>query len=410
MQVPNHYIQQDCIASSSVNTAKETLLLTAKQARRAAIRRALCHAITPAVLAISLLVQPVLAGSRSAQVLAGTGAPAASQYFGVTGKAVSGSFLQTFNRFGLQAIGYPLSDARQENGMTVQYFERVRMEYHPETAAKGFPVLMTRLGYALSKNSQGFSRVAAFKSSGTKAYIKETGHSISGSFLSFWKAKGGLELYGYPLSEPMMQGGLLVQWFERARFEYHPELAKAGQAVQLSLLGRDALQEAGALPAVPAAPPAQSKPEAPPAPSAPAPQSAQSDLSGMESFLLAKINEQRAAAGLGQVRLSSAVTNVARTRSNDMAERNYFSHTMPEGSNFLSILTDRSIGFKYAGEILARNNFPDDQAAEVAIDSYLNSPPHKAIIMDGRYNVVGVGYSKSGEDAMHYFTVIFVEQ
>ena len=93
-----------------------------------------------------------------------------------------------------------------------------------------------------------------------------------------------------------------------------------------------------------------------------------------------------------------------------MAERNYFSHETPEGNNFLSMLSGHSIPFKFAGEILARNNYPDDQAADVAINSYLNSPPHKAIIMDGRYNRVGVGYSKSGEDGMHYFTVIFVQQ
>jgi uncharacterized protein YkwD len=133
-------------------------------------------------------------------------------------------------------------------------------------------------------------------------------------------------------------------------------------------------------------------------------------LSGMESSLLRRINEVRAAAGLQQVHFDAAVTAVARARSNDMAERNYFSHTTPEGTNFLSMLSGRSIQFKFGGEILARNNYPDDQASNVAMDSYLNSAPHKAIIMDGRYSAVGLGYAKSGEDAMHYFTVIFVEQ
>ena len=49
-----------------------------------------------------------------ANVLNNAGAPTASQYFGVTGKVVRGNFLQTFNRFGLQAVGYPLSDEQQE--------------------------------------------------------------------------------------------------------------------------------------------------------------------------------------------------------------------------------------------------------------------------------------------------------
>ena len=93
-----------------------------------------------------------------------------------------------------------------------------------------------------------------------------------------------------------------------------------------------------------------------------------------------------------------------------MATRNYFSHTTPEGVNFLDMLNNRGYPYRFAGEILARNNYADDQAAPTAMTSYLNSPPHKAIIMDGRYNAVGVGYSKSGEDAMHYFTIIFIEQ
>jgi uncharacterized protein YkwD len=93
-----------------------------------------------------------------------------------------------------------------------------------------------------------------------------------------------------------------------------------------------------------------------------------------------------------------------------MAERNYFSHTTPEGAQFLSMLSGTGFQFKYAGEILARNNFPDDQAAEVAMNSYLNSAPHKAILMDGRYNLIGIGYAKSAEDGMHYYTVIFVQQ
>ncbi|MFL5733587.1 MAG: CAP domain-containing protein [Chloroflexia bacterium] len=392
MQASNNYTHPDnCIAQPKEGS-----------------KRAAWRSLVPSVLCVLTLVSAVAQGAfaqrHTAEVLSGSGAPTSSQYFSVTGKLVAGSFLQTFNRFGLRTIGYPLSEARQERGLTVQYFERVRMEYHPELASKGFPVLMSRLGDDFSKPSQPFARVGAFGSSKARAYLPVTGHSLSEPFLSFWKKTGGVELYGYPLSEPMRVGGMLVQWFERARFEYHPELAKKGQAVQLSLLGRDALQRAGGLTSAPAAPP----PPAPPAPVAQ--QGPQVALSGMESSLLRRINEVRAAAGLQQVHFDAAVTAVARARSNDMAERNYFSHTTPEGTNFLSMLSGRSIQFKFGGEILARNNYPDDQASNVAMDSYLNSAPHKAIIMDGRYSAVGLGYAKSGEDAMHYFTVIFVEQ
>jgi uncharacterized protein YkwD len=367
--------------------------------RRVAVVLGLATMVSqPAALAMSIHVS---------QALPSTGAPAYSQYFAPTGKSVGGQFLTTFNRFGLAQIGYPLSDERQESGRTVQYFERVRMEYHPDLASKGYGVLMTRLGVDLSGNP--FSPVSAFQPNRTSAYFRATGHSLAEPFLSYWKSHGSVELFGYPISEPLVQDGLKVQWFERARFEYHPELAKNGQAVQLSLLGRTAYEKyVGKLtvPQVQLATQLDTKQPPAEAPK-PAPQVA---LSGMENYLLQAINQQRAAAGLGQVKLSVAVTDLSRARSQDMAERNYFSHTTPEGNKFLNMLVDRGVSYKFAGEILARNNYPDEQAAQVAMQSYLDSAPHKAIIMDGRYTDVGIGYAKSGEDGMHYFTVIFVQQ
>ena len=371
-----------------------------------ASRRAVAYAVGSLVLATVMLLQPAAASvpARVNQVHPSAGAPL-SQFFSNTGRTVRGAFLDAYNKYGLQAVGYPLTDEEQENGRTVQYFERVRMEYHPEAAANGYGVMFSRLGYDMSKQFQPFARVSAYNSVPGNAYIAETGHSLSEPFLSYWQQHGGVGLFGYPISEPVMQNGYQVQWFERARFEYHPELAGKGQVIELGLLGKAALDKAhGAAPAAPAkAQPASQNKTAPPA----APQVA---LTGMESWLLNAINEQRAAAGLGAVKLSGPVTEVARSRSTDMATRNYFSHTTPDGAQFFGMLSGRGIEYKYAGEILARNNYSQDQATKVAMDSYMGSAPHKAIIMDGRYNTAGVGYAKSDEDGMHYFTVLFVQQ
>ena len=122
------------------------------------------------------------------------------------------------------------------------------------------------------------------------------------------------------------------------------------------------------------------------------------------------LRQKAEAAGLKPVEVDAATVELARDRSRDMATRNYFSHTTPEGEKFLGMLTQRGVSYKYAGEILARNNYPDAQAPGTAMTTYLNSAPHKAILMDGRYNLVGVGYAKSDEDGMHYFTVIFVQR
>src|SRR5204862_348176 len=134
-----------------------------------------------------------------------------------------------FQRYGIERIGYPLSDERVENGQTVQYFERVRMERHPDLAAKGYGVLFSRLGWDLAGGDK-FAKVAPFASTPSKVYVSETGHSLAEPFLSYWKNNGSVQFFGYPIAEPTTQDGLYVQWFERARMEYHPDLAKSGQA------------------------------------------------------------------------------------------------------------------------------------------------------------------------------------
>lgn len=77
-------------------------------------------------------------------------------------------------------------------------------------------------------------------------YFKETGHFISGGFLSYWKNNGGLPIFGYPLTEEFSQFDkihnitLTVQYFERAKFEYHSDLP-ANQRIQIGLLGDEAI-------------------------------------------------------------------------------------------------------------------------------------------------------------------------
>jgi hypothetical protein len=68
-------------------------------------------------------------------------------------------------------------------------------------------------------------------------YFPETGHSLKGTFLSYWQQYGGLAQFGYPLTEEASESGYTVQYFERARFELHPE-NPAPNDVLLGLLGR----------------------------------------------------------------------------------------------------------------------------------------------------------------------------
>lgn len=68
----------------------------------------------------------------------------------------------------------------------------------------------------------------------------ETGHRISGRFLQFWRQQGGLAVFGYPLTDQLTENGRSVQYFERQRFELHPE-NQPPYDVQLGRLGAEIL-------------------------------------------------------------------------------------------------------------------------------------------------------------------------
>jgi hypothetical protein len=87
-------------------------------------------------------------------------------------------------------------------------------------------------------------------------YFPETGHYLHGAFQRYWRRFGGLEIFGYPLTEQRMEGEYWVQYFERARFEFHPEYERTDPnwdnlpgeqrlklQVQLSLLGANLVKE-----------------------------------------------------------------------------------------------------------------------------------------------------------------------
>lgn len=69
-------------------------------------------------------------------------------------------------------------------------------------------------------------------------YIPETGQSIDGVFLDFWRANNGIANYGYPITPEIMQNGHIVQYYQYARFEYWPE-DPSGNVVKLGAIGRE---------------------------------------------------------------------------------------------------------------------------------------------------------------------------
>jgi hypothetical protein len=158
------------------------------------------------------------------------------QYFPETGHTVRGEFLESFNaRGGLRVFGFPITEEFALSGLTVQYFQRARLEWHPEQAA-GNRVQLSLLGEEFGRRTpaQGPSGPDTY----LRRYFPETGHSAIYAFLNFFDKHGGVETFGYPITEYGTEAGTgrIVQYFQRVKMEWHPELAPE-QRVQLADLG-----------------------------------------------------------------------------------------------------------------------------------------------------------------------------
>jgi len=175
--------------------------------------------------------------------------PAAPQagctFFAETQHNMCGDFAKYWNAFGGLAIyGFPITEPFQENGITVQYFERARFEAHPGTDDAKFNVLLGLVG---DEVTAGRSGEAPFQATTAKAgdctYYAQTGHNLCAGFQAYWEKYGGLAVYGYPISEEFQEVNpdtgktYTVQYFERGRFEWHPGEWPERFDVELGRLG-----------------------------------------------------------------------------------------------------------------------------------------------------------------------------
>ncbi len=197
------------------------------------------------ISAIVLVVNIALLLTGSYQSQAATG----ERYFPDTGHSIVGAFKSYWEQHGgLERFGYPLSDELAEvsdlNGQTytVQYFERAEFEHHPENAAL-YDVLLTQLGTL--RYHQKYPNGAATEqvSTDSPTLFSQTGKHVGRLLLNAWQRLGGLANVGYPISEELAEQSpldgkiYLVQYFERAEFEYHPE-NQPPYDVLLTQLGR----------------------------------------------------------------------------------------------------------------------------------------------------------------------------
>jgi len=173
--------------------------------------------------------------------------------FAETGSCAQGRLLEYWRMHGGLAVnGYPISDEFDEqledgNTYRVQYFERARFELHPENASP-YDVLLGQFGRRILAGVSGAPSAPVPAEAGY-TYFPETGHNVGPRFTAYWRSNGGLAQFGYPLTElftERLEDGntYRVQYFERARFELHPENA-APHDVLLGQFGRRILAARG---------------------------------------------------------------------------------------------------------------------------------------------------------------------
>ena len=130
--------------------------------------------------------------------------------------------------------------------------------------------------------------------------------------------------------------------------------------------------------------------------------------SASERQLLALTNQARSSAGRKTLRWDGALASIARWRSKDMIQRDYFSHNIPGGGMVFDEMTARGYCYKVAGENIGWNTYPDDAATSQIQQMFMNSPGHRSNILGRDWDRIGIGAYK-GAGGKKMWTVLFAD-
>lgn len=119
-----------------------------------------------------------------------------------------------------------------------------------------------------------------------------------------------------------------------------------------------------------------------------------------ENKVLELVNAERAKNGLSALQMDESVRKVARVKSSDMSQNNYFSHTSPTYGTPFEMLKSYGISYKSAGENIAQGY----TSPEAVVNGWMNSSGHRANILNARYTHIGIGYEANG----NYWTQMFI--
>ena len=181
--------------------------------------------LTLPILILTFLLTPRgVAKAQSAEV----------QFFPETGHSVKGDFLRFYRSVQEPSLvfGYPITEQiTSRDGQVVQYFQRARFELRTDLP-ENQRVQLAPLGPATYNPAD---QLDLGNTAGCAGF--PSGYSVCFAFLDFYRATGGAAQFGNPISPFEFHANLIVQYFEKARFEWRADRPE-GQRVVLSDLGR----------------------------------------------------------------------------------------------------------------------------------------------------------------------------
>jgi uncharacterized YkwD family protein/spore coat assembly protein SafA len=127
------------------------------------------------------------------------------------------------------------------------------------------------------------------------------------------------------------------------------------------------------------------------------------DVKQIENEVVRLTNEQRAKYGLPPLKIDWQLARVARYKSADMRDKNYFQHNSPTYGSPFTMMKNFGISYRSAGENIAAGQ----RTPQEVVNAWMNSPGHRANILNKGFTHIGVGYAKGGSYG-HYWTQMFI--
>lgn len=128
------------------------------------------------------------------------------------------------------------------------------------------------------------------------------------------------------------------------------------------------------------------------------------DVKTQEAEVLRLVNIERSKSGLRPLSMNWELSRIARYKSQDMINKNYFSHISPTYGSPFNMMENFGLKFSAAGENIAMGQ---KTPAEV-VTAWMNSPGHRANILNTSYTQLGVGLAKSSSGVC-YWTQMFIK-